>query len=262
MSGIRVRDLTSREPLYVLGSQGQLEQVFLNLFVHAEQSLADAPQKTITIRTRCWPSGWWWRWRLRPLPDRASPRRPPPWWRLPHAIAGHGERRGSSKAARRAPIPKSSCPPHRKSGWARGLGPERTAARFFRPPDRAGHRAGRDGAAADVGIAGGARTPRSPHRQCRYRPGTVAALAVRRGFLLRPRPRLNWGGAIGADAVPGRRVHLLSDRYDAELSADFEGEGRFVLSKPLQDSELDQVLRALEPQARATVIPIDKSGAA
>jgi DNA-binding response OmpR family regulator len=55
---------------------------------------------------------------------------------------------------------------------------------------------------------------------------------------------------------------LLSDRYDAELSADFEGEGRFVLSKPLQDSELDQVLRALEPQAHATVIPIDKSGAA
>jgi hypothetical protein len=55
---------------------------------------------------------------------------------------------------------------------------------------------------------------------------------------------------------------LLSDRYDAELSADFEGDGRFVLSKPLQDSELEHVLRALEPQAPATVIPINKSGAA
>jgi hypothetical protein len=55
---------------------------------------------------------------------------------------------------------------------------------------------------------------------------------------------------------------LLSDRYDAELCADFEGEGRFVLSKPLQDSELEQVLRALKPQASATVISIDKSGAA
>src|SRR5438552_10724998 len=50
-SGIRVRDLTSREPLFVLGSHGQLEQVFLNLLVHAEQSLADADQKTITVRT-------------------------------------------------------------------------------------------------------------------------------------------------------------------------------------------------------------------
>ena len=46
-----MRDLTSREPLYVLGSQGQLEQVFLNLLVHAEQSLVDAPQKVITMRT-------------------------------------------------------------------------------------------------------------------------------------------------------------------------------------------------------------------
>ena len=50
-SGIRVRDLTMREPLFVQGLQGQLEQIFLNLLVHAEQSLASAPQKTITIRT-------------------------------------------------------------------------------------------------------------------------------------------------------------------------------------------------------------------
>src|SRR5207248_3980816 len=50
-SGIRVRDLTTRESLFVLGSQGQIEQVFLNLLVHAEQSLADAPQKSITVRS-------------------------------------------------------------------------------------------------------------------------------------------------------------------------------------------------------------------
>jgi GAF domain-containing protein len=50
-SGIRVRNLTSREPLHVLGSHGQLEQVFLNLLVHAEQALAEAPQKLITVRT-------------------------------------------------------------------------------------------------------------------------------------------------------------------------------------------------------------------
>ena len=42
-SGIRVHDLVFREPLKVLGSHGQLEQVFLNLLVHAEQALADAP---------------------------------------------------------------------------------------------------------------------------------------------------------------------------------------------------------------------------
>jgi signal transduction histidine kinase len=48
--GIQLRDLTKDKPLYVLGSQGQLEQVFLNLFVHAEQLLEDAPEKRITVR--------------------------------------------------------------------------------------------------------------------------------------------------------------------------------------------------------------------
>ena len=50
-SGIRVRDLISREPMLVLGSHGHLEQVFLNLFVHAEQSLAQVEQKSLTVRT-------------------------------------------------------------------------------------------------------------------------------------------------------------------------------------------------------------------
>jgi hypothetical protein len=47
---------------------------------------------------------------------------------------------------------------------------------------------------------------------------------------------------------------LLSDGYDAELSADFEGDGRFVLPKPLQEKELERVLRLIEPPT-ATVIP-------
>ena len=37
---------------------------------------------------------------------------------------------------------------------------------------------------------------------------------------------------------------LLSDRYDAELSADFEGPTRFVLPKPVQEPDLERVLYA------------------
>jgi signal transduction histidine kinase len=48
--GIQLRNLTKDKPLYVLGSQGQLEQVFLNLFVHAEQALEDAAEKRIMVR--------------------------------------------------------------------------------------------------------------------------------------------------------------------------------------------------------------------
>src|SRR5262249_34411157 len=48
--GIQLYNLVKDNPLYVMGSEGQLEQVFLNLFVHAEQSLEDAAEKRITVR--------------------------------------------------------------------------------------------------------------------------------------------------------------------------------------------------------------------
>jgi hypothetical protein len=55
---------------------------------------------------------------------------------------------------------------------------------------------------------------------------------------------------------------LLSDGYDAELAADFEGDGRFVLSKPVQEAELERVLRTIDRLASAKVIPILKNGVA
>jgi len=42
---------------------------------------------------------------------------------------------------------------------------------------------------------------------------------------------------------------LISDRYDAELAADFEGEGRFVLSKPVQEADLARILSAIDSDA-------------
>ena len=50
-SGIRLTETISREPLNVLGSQGQLEQVFLNLLVHAEQAIGRIASQEIAIRT-------------------------------------------------------------------------------------------------------------------------------------------------------------------------------------------------------------------
>lgn len=47
--GFEVQDLVGREPVCVLGSRGQLERVFLNLLVHAEQSLAETPEKKLSI---------------------------------------------------------------------------------------------------------------------------------------------------------------------------------------------------------------------
>jgi CheY-like chemotaxis protein len=64
-------------------------------------------------------------------------------------------------------------------------------------------------------------------------------------------PGLNW-------VELSERMHsrvgafiLVSDRYDAELSADFEGDGRFVVPKPVQQTELDRVLRSVAAHATA-----------
>ncbi|MGH9666819.1 MAG: GAF domain-containing protein, partial [Bryobacteraceae bacterium] len=45
--GLQAQTLLAREPLYAMGARGQLEEVFLNLLVHAEQSVLEAPQKGI-----------------------------------------------------------------------------------------------------------------------------------------------------------------------------------------------------------------------
>jgi CheY-like chemotaxis protein len=54
---------------------------------------------------------------------------------------------------------------------------------------------------------------------------------------------------------------LLSDRYDPELAADFESEGRFVLPKPVQEPELIRCLRGIEKTQPAKIIQF-KNGVA
>ncbi len=49
-SGIQVRNLLKDQRLFVMASQGQIEQVFLNLLVHAEQSLEEVAEKRLQVR--------------------------------------------------------------------------------------------------------------------------------------------------------------------------------------------------------------------
>ncbi len=46
---LRVKNRLAPAPAVVLGAQGQIEQVFLNLLVHAEQCASETPGKTITV---------------------------------------------------------------------------------------------------------------------------------------------------------------------------------------------------------------------
>ena len=58
-------------------------------------------------------------------------------------------------------------------------------------------------------------------------------------------PGLNW--VETAEQLKGRvgGFVLLSDSYNADLSADFAGERSFVLAKPVDEKQLDRVLEAI-----------------
>jgi signal transduction histidine kinase len=49
LAGIEVRELSSDEPAVALGSQAQLGQVALNLLLHAEQAARETPDRVITV---------------------------------------------------------------------------------------------------------------------------------------------------------------------------------------------------------------------
>jgi len=55
-------------------------------------------------------------------------------------------------------------------------------------------------------------------------------------------PGLNWVELSEQLQHRGGAFVLVTDGYDAELAADFEGEGRFVLPKPIEEAQLDRLL--------------------
>jgi len=273
-TGIRVRDLTSPDSMFVLGSQGQLEQVFLNLFVHAEQSLAGAEQKSIVLRTSV-------------LARRLL---------VEISFTSPAELRKPEDAAAVLGVTRSVIAAH--GGEVRLIEKPNSDPRFeVELPAMARERGAATSAAAQAHAAAAA--TRDSSRQLTalvIEPDEGAqrqllVLLSGHGFRVVPVANSDTGLDLAHrmqfDAVfcslhaPGlnwvelsERMHsrvggfvLLSDGYDGELAADFEGEGRYVLAKPFQEKELDRVLQLMEPQApavtptMATVIPF-KTGTA
>ena len=249
-SGIRVRDLTTREPMLVLGSQGQLEQVFLNLLVHAEQSLAEVPQKLITIRTSV-------------LAKRLV---------VEIAYSAPAEHRKPEETAAVLGVTRSVIAGH--GGEVRLIDKANAEPRFeVELPLISKERAGSMPAASAPGrvldfALGMTALVIEPEEAAQRQ---ILALLSQRGYRVIPvvnadtgldmAQRMRFDLALCSVHAPGlnwvelsermqSRVGafvLLSDGYDPELCADFEDDERFVLAKPVQDAELERVLRSLEP---------------
>jgi GAF domain-containing protein/CheY-like chemotaxis protein len=254
--GIRAHSLLADEPATVLGSHGQLEQVFLNLLVHAEQSLSESSEKSIVIRSSVvarrilveigysGPKG-----AADPFTMGAEDGSGSTGLGVCRSlITGHGGgirmvRQAAGDPAFQVELP--CAPRERPSGPA----PEN----------------GRDGAHTLTALV--IEPAETVQTQLR------ALLAVR-GYRVVPvnssdegldlaqrlrfdaifcsvhAPGLNW--VETAEQVKTRvgGFVLLSDSYNADLSADFAGERRFVLAKPVDEKQLDGVLEAIRAGAR------------
>jgi GAF domain-containing protein len=258
-SGIKLHEMISREPLHVLGSQGQLEQVFLNLLVHVEQSLAESPKKIITVRTSLMGKRLLIEISFSAPPEPSQPGGTAAILGVTRSvIAGHGgEIRLIEKpnADPRFEVELPVAAKDRLAGASMASAPEETGRRrtaLVIDPDDAIQR-------------------------------HLLALLSTRGYRVVPvtnadagmelAQRMRFDAAFCSVHAPGlnwvelsERMHsrvggfiLLSESYDAELSADFEGEGRYVLPKPVQDSELDRVLRGVEATSANKVVSIRNS---
>ena len=253
--GIRARCLLAEEPATVLGSHGQLEQVFLNLLVHAEQSLSEASEKLITIRSSVVAR------RILVEIGYSGPKAADPF------VPGAGDPSGGA-----------------------GLGVCRSLITGYGGEIRLVQQAAGD-PAFQVELPYGAREKPSGPAPENGRDGahTLTALVIEpaeaiqtqlrgllsgRGYRVVPvhssdegldlaqrlrfdaifcsvhAPGLNWVETAEQLKTRVGGFVLLSDSYNADLSADFAGERRFVLAKPVDERQLDRVLEAIQAGAR------------
>jgi GAF domain-containing protein len=253
-SGIRVRNLTNPELLAVLGSQEQLEQVFLNLLVHAEQALSDAPQKIITVRSSV-------------LAKRLL---------VEIAFSSAPISRKMGETAGVLGVTRGVVGAH--GGEVRLIEKNNTEPRFeIELPLASRERGG------PMPTPPGPGRPVDPSRRLtalvveneEAAQRQLVGLLSARGFRVVPvdnadtgldlAHRMRFDAAFCSVHAPGlnwvelsERMHaragvfvLVSDRFDAELAADFEGEGRLVLARPIEDASLDRVMTILDPPIRA-----------
>jgi signal transduction histidine kinase len=239
--GLRVQNRLAPEPAMIMGAQSQIEQVFLNLMVHAEQCASEAPGKTIAV------SG---------------------------AVIG---RRVLVEIGYSAPVPEPSTDP-----FAEGLGVCQGIIHNHGGEIRYRIRAGVARFEVDLPVAGAAEPAAAAdaHKsstaltlmQVDTDPGgqrQLVALLSSRGHRVVPVPpdesadlahRLRFDAVLWAMRPAGPRwsefqerirTHipafvLLSDGYDQELAHSLEESGGFLLSRPVQESELDRILTEIE----------------
>ena len=257
--GLRVQDKLSRESVSVLGARGQLEQVLLNLLVHAEQSAASASGRSLSISS-----------------SRIA-------GRLVVEIQYSSDTSSDSILAAEG-----------AEGGALGLDVCRGIIQSHGGEIRVVTRSGAVGFEVElpiISMSGGGGESRSVPAAVRKNSRGMTLMLVdsdaaaqrqmvelitSRGHRVVPVPaeqagdlahRLRFdavlcavraGGSKWSDSQERLREHipafvLVSDGYDSELAASLAESGGFLLSRPVRDTGLEQILEAVETRASAKV---------
>jgi CheY-like chemotaxis protein len=251
--GLRIHNRLAPEPAVVLGAQGQIEQVFLNLLVHAEQRAGQAPGKAIAVSSSVIARRVTVEIKYStPLPESDEGEREQPSAEA-HTlestamglgvcqgiIQSHGGeiRFSSSSGSARFEVDLPVAQDTERSDSAdRNSGTPLTL--MLVDPDAGNQRQ----LVALLGARG--------HRVVPVQPEESVDLAQRLRFdaviwMVRP------SGGRWSDFQERIRTYigmfvLLSEGYDAELARTLEENGGFLLGRPIQEAELDRVLKAIE----------------
>jgi CheY-like chemotaxis protein len=255
---LRVQNRLAPAPAVVLGAQGQIEQVFLNLLVHAEQCASEAPGKTITVASS--------------------------------VIAGRVLVEITYPAPASQPGEESDADPFAEGrpseGGALGLGVWQGVIQGHGGELRFRTHLGASQFEVDLPLAFGAgeRAP-APEMGSAISPLTlmlvgadpasqrqILALLSARGHRVVPVPpeeapelaqRLRFDAVVWTMRLAGSRWSafqerirpyvpayvLLTDGFDPELTRSLENTGGFLLVRPIKEAELDRVLTNVAERA-------------
>ncbi|MEQ1948175.1 MAG: GAF domain-containing protein [Bryobacteraceae bacterium] len=246
--GLRVQNKLGTESAFVLGARGQLEQVLLNILVHAEQSAASASGKSVSISSNC--------------------------------LGG----RVVIEIQYSSDTPSDSLIAAENAGSGLGLDVCRGVLQNHGGEIRLVTHSGGVGLEVDLPLADGGQ----PRQGAPARKGTrsltlmvvdsdissqrqMVGLLAARGHRVVPaaaeqaadlaqRMRFDallWavraGGSKWSESHERLRAHvpafvLVSDGYHSDLAASLAESGGFLLSRPVQEEDLDRILQDVETQ--------------
>jgi signal transduction histidine kinase len=250
---LRVQNRLAHENALVLGAQGQIEQVFLNLLVHAEQCAAETPLKSMSVASTriaqraiveiSYASG----------PEEETDELPIENNALGLAVCqgilrSHGgELRylatgGVARFEVELPLVREEAAAASKNGTeSRG----RAMTVLLVDSDTGGQR-------RLMGMLG-----TRGHRVVPVSPEEAGDLAQRLRFdaifwAMRPGgPR--WSEMLDRIRVLTPGFVLIAEAYEAGLALSIEESGGFLLGRPIADTELDRVLREIESRLPSAV---------